>query len=219
MTLTLGVDNRHVVNMKEKYIDPKNTFNINKPKVLKDKLKNVDFEQGKKEFIEFLEEEKYDIEVEYRPLALLLLFDVVRRNDILNAYISDDIKNIGTKKNWIYKDKGKWFYLANKYKTVKRYGPQLFEITNKHFVNYLEVIVQGSNKRKIINRDTTTIWRWLKDTTDEFFGVEMTVQDLRVLDSTNDVFNLSLNEQQLLYKARKAGHSLSIRLSRYARPV
>jgi hypothetical protein len=217
LSLVVGVNNKHLVKLNNNIITVRRTININTPKQLTEQERTVNYSEGKQEFINFIEEEKYDIEEEYYPLALLLLFDSVRRNDILDSYISKDIKDIDTTKNWIYKDNNKWYYLANKYKTVKKYGKLLFDINNNHLISLLEEIVKSKNKKKILDTHKNTWINWLKETTDEFFDTQLTIQGLRRLDATNDVFNLSLSEKELLEKARKAGHSLSTRLSQYAR--
>ena len=111
----------------------------------------------------------------------------------------------------------------NKYKTFKEYGQQKFFLsvkTDKTIRTIIKnrvrdgLLVEGE---PIYSKQERQFLRDINSITKEIFGVEMNVQDIRVIYNTKKFRNIKIAIGELEKDSKKMGHSLSTKLNNYIR--
>lgn len=207
--------NKKIIKFKQQMDEIKDKLRNDKLDVTLNKNEsNVDFNKGVKLFRDHIRSKgNKNLTSPELQLALFLFFGAVRRTDILDSYIGD-YKDVNKTDNWLFFDEDKkWKYLANKHKTVKKYGPQLFILKDKDLIKILRLLYNNTSF-KLFNVTKLTLSKQLKKITKEFFGEPLTAVSLRRLDASNDNLN---DKKKLLEKASRAGHSINTRIIQYRR--
>lgn len=216
-TITVGENNKYVKKLHNNYIRPINELNQTEPKTLNNNQEIIlqNFEEGRNRFIKEIEDGKYKVNETELPLALLLFFDAVRRRDIIFSKITDDVVKTNKTDNWFFKNKGNWYIQFNQFKTVKKYGPQLFKINTPILQNILDRQLIFKKDRELYTRSLSSLNNDLEASTLKYFGAKGKINDLRIVDASNDFINP--DKVKLLKKATQAGHSVRTRLTSYWR--
>ena len=187
---------------------------IKKTKTKNKILKKIDYGNDIKKFITDIEKIMTDKKKIKESLFLLSLYllQPPRRNDFLNMTYTENIEDIETDKNYLLLQDGDYIFVYNIFKSAKKFGTQNFKIENElltRIIKYQKFKVGD----KIYNKTVNTSYLHLKKESKKYFGVEMSLNDLRKL-HTIQLFGEGLNEK-LLKDAEAMGHSVATKLKFY----
>lgn len=188
---------------------------------LKDKLKNINYNQKVKEFIKKLEDKDFrDLTINEFMLSLYVLLPPRRLDYINMIYTTDKSVINNTEHNYLYQKGRSWLMVFNKYKTSKTYGQQKFFLNVK-----TDSIIRTILKRRtelihgkfIYQKQERQFRKDINKITLEVFGVQMNVQDLRVMYSTHKFKDTKEKLEELKTDSEKMGHSVATKLQNYIR--
>ena len=188
-----------------------------KPRLLKDNIKDVNYKKGKKDFIKKIRKNNHETTFGEFILSFYLLLPAPRRlKDYQNITYVESRKSIKAGNYILGKRTGKikYFLIFKDFKTSKTMGEQKFGITNKDLVKVLD----NRNLRvgdRIYDKSPKSFRTLLQKTTNIFFGTPLTNNDLRVLHSTSKFGNINVGE--LEKDSKFSGHSSRAKLKNYIR--
>jgi hypothetical protein len=155
-------------------------------------------------------------------LSLLVLLKpfVVRRADILRSKYSTNFKKSkeDKKNNYIYKEGKKYIYIANNYKTDKKYGQQIIKIENPLLIKILNR--RFENNQDVLGGSDASRRKRLGLITKQVLGVKLNIQNLRHLSSSYllENFNkLNISKEELQKLSNESGHDLLTKINEYWR--
>ena len=150
----------------------------NEPKVLPKELENVNLLNLQKTYKTYLKEKK-SLNRGEEILGFYLLHPP-RRLDYSNMEVIDIETEIKVGKNYLFKNKDKWFFIFTEYKTKKSYGIQKIEIKNKTLISMLNEKNLESGMT-FYNGSKKTLQRDISQSTTTIFGKPLNIQQLRIL--------------------------------------
>ena len=179
---------------------------------LKEKLVGIDYNQKVKDFIKKLDDKDYsDLSLNEFMLSLYVLLPP-RRLDYINMIYTTDKSVINNMEhNYIF-HKGRSIRMVfNKYKTSKTYGQQTFFLTIKKDFEIRMILRRRGLKSGefIYHKQERQFRKDMNKITLEVFGVEMNVQDLRVMYNTHKFQDAKKSLKEMKEDAAKMAHSVS----------
>ena len=187
---------------------------------LKEKLVGIDYNQKVKDFIKKLDDKDYsDLSLNEFMLSLYVLLPP-RRLDYINMIYTTDKSVINNMEhNYIF-HKGRSIRMVfNKYKTSKTYGQQTFFLTIKKDFEIRMILRRRGLKSGefIYHKQERQFRKDMNKITLEVFGVEMNVQDLRVMYNTHKFQDAKKSLKEMKEDAAKMAHSVSEKVQIYIR--
>ena len=185
---------------------------MDKPKEKPKELEGVSLKDLQKTYKQFVKEKQYKLTRAEMILGFYIL-QAPRRLDFSDMEVIGLDDDIEKGKNYLFKDKKKYFFIFTEYKTKKNYGIQKLEITDKTLIKILnnkdleigDFFFKGSKR---------TLQNDIKSATNTIFRKQLNVQQLRILWSSEKFKGIT---EELIKDAFNSAHSVNMKLSNYVR--
>ena len=182
------------------------------PKVLTDSQKKGDYKKGRTAFTTHIKGKEYQTSASEMLLSFYLYFTPRRNVYSMMKFVTNE-SGVEEEKNYLFKHNNKYYFIFGRFKTDKTFGTQKFLINDNKLIKILDKkdfkhgdIVYSKSKR--------TALRDIVKETKKYFGVELNINDLRVLHSTS---KFGKAKKEMVIDAKRSAHSLNTKIKDYIR--
>lgn len=194
-----------------------------KPKELTERQKKVDYQEGIKKFLQFVEDKDLDLSEEGRAYLLYSFYILMppRRLDYVDMVYKKSfrgLKNPDDETNYLVEYRRTYTFVFNKFKTDKSFKQQRIKIKNPILIKILEN-EDFSNNTRIYGSSERTFQRRFAEISMRFFGEDLSVQDMRVLHSSDAFKDFKEFIDTLKKDADMMGHQVSTKINTYIRQL
>ncbi len=188
------------------------------PKELTERQNKVDYQDFLENFIKFVDDNGFDLSEMGREILLFSFYILLppRRLDYVEMVYETKFKNLDSKTNYLIEKPTSWTFVFNVFKTKKGFRQQRFKIENPILIKILENEEFTKGKR-IYSKTKRSFQRDFKKVAKRFSGEELSIQDMRVLHSSDVFAEFADFIEKLKKDSDMMGHQISTKIKTYIR--
>lgn len=188
------------------------------PKVLTVRQSNTDYQKLLSTFIQFVDDNQFDLSEMGRDYLLFSFFILLppRRLDYVEMVYENSFKKMNKKTNYLIESSHSWTFVFNVFKTSKGFKQQKFKIENPILIKILENEEFTPGKR-IYGKVKRSFQRGFKKIAKKFSGQELSIQDIRILHSSDEFANFVEFIERLKRDSDMMAHQISTKIKTYIR--